>query len=128
MGHFIPPIETFIQESQDAAKEINPVNVDESGDIYGMLRAFGEHIRFGIPFVPPPTPQGPVVKAGRSHDLTGDRLAKAVADEWDEPVADLLEAAPMVKASEPPAEFQKGVIDRLRRFGVSAEEARDLLN
>lgn len=106
MNHF--SIEGFIQESQDAAKEINPVNVDEAGDVHGLMKAFGEHLQFGVAFAVPEY-TAPVAKAGRSTD--GVRVDPVVkVDDWDESIN---APAPIVKAT-----------DYARRRDMSDEERK----
>jgi hypothetical protein len=133
MSYFIPPIESFIQESQDAAKEINPVNVDEAGDVHGLMKAFGEHLQFGVAFAVPEY-KAPIAKAGRSTDgVRVDPVAKV--DDWDQTIdAPVTKTAPnYIRHRDLTAEEKKiedvkdAAYTKLIDAGVSVEDARKIV-
>lgn len=106
-----PMLEILLEGADDG------VDADTLGDVHGLMKSLGAWVQFGVPFQPLSTP------AGLSYDLPGDRVAKA-DDDWNTPIAENEKAA---TASAMP-EFQKNVINRLERFGISEEEAQDLLS
>lgn len=135
MSHFIPPIESFIQESQDAAKEINPVNVDEAGDVHGLMKAFGEHLQFGVAFTVPEY-KTPMAKAGRCTD--GVRVDPVVkVDDWNESInvpTSVTKAATDYARHRDMSDEERKVEDvkdaaytKLIDAGVSVEDARKIV-
>ena len=109
----IPMVETFLQDAE-AAAGMSTIDVDRAADLGPMLEA----VRTGA-VLPPDYMEPAIAKAGRAVD----QLTNRTSSDWDETIAE----PARVRASEP-NEFQRAVIDRLRRFGVDEAEALDLLN
>jgi hypothetical protein len=131
-NYFFPLVESFIQEAEDSANGINPLDVDAAADIYGLMRAFGESLQTGQPFVPPPEHKAPLAKAGR---VQVDPVAKR--DDWDQVIdaptpvtkatTDYIRHRDMTDEEKADADVKDAAYCKLIDAGVSAEDARKIV-